>query len=193
MPSALARVLTTSMVCGWQASETKKIFRSIFDAVAHRHGFGGGGGFVEQGGVGDVQAGQVDDHGLEIQQGFEAALGDFGLVRRVLGVPAGIFEDVALDDRRGDAVVIAHADERAKNLVLRCDFFERGEHFVFAFGCRQGKRTIETDLRRNGFINECIEAWMPKQVEHLTSLFGIGSNVPIWKIGGVGKWTRGGL
>ncbi len=71
-----------------------------FEAVAHGHGFGGGGAFVEQRGVGDVQAGEVGDHGLEIEQGFEAALGDFGLVRGVLGVPAGVFEDVALDDRR---------------------------------------------------------------------------------------------
>ena len=45
-------------------------------------------------------AGQVADHRLEIQQRFEPALGNLGLIRRVLRVPAGIFQDVALDDRR---------------------------------------------------------------------------------------------
>ena len=70
--------------------------------MAHGHGFGGGGGFIEQGSVGDFEAGEIDDHGLEIQQGFESALRNFGLVRRVLGVPAGIFEDVALNHGRRD-------------------------------------------------------------------------------------------
>src|ERR1700744_1097483 len=66
--------------------------------VAHAHGFAGGGGFVEHAGVGHGEGGEVGDHGLEIEEGFEAALGDFGLVGGVLGVPAGVFEDVAEDD-----------------------------------------------------------------------------------------------
>ena len=44
---------------------------------------------VEQRGVGDVEAGQVGDHGLEIEQRLQPALGDLGLVGRVGGVPAG--------------------------------------------------------------------------------------------------------
>ena len=77
------------------------------------------------------------DHRLEIQQRFEAALGNLGLIRRVLRVPAGIFQNVALDDRRRDAIVIAHADERAENLVLRRDGFQFGKRFKFAL--RGGK------------------------------------------------------
>ena len=87
--------------------------------MEHGHRLGGGGRFVEQRGVGDVEAGQVGDHGLEIEQRFEPALRDLRLVGRVGGVPAGIFEDVALDDRRRDRVVIALADEGAEDLVLR--------------------------------------------------------------------------
>lgn len=37
-------------------------------ALAEGHGLGGGSRFVEQGGVGDRQAGQVADQGLEVQQ-----------------------------------------------------------------------------------------------------------------------------
>ncbi len=37
------------------------------DAAGHGHGFGGSGGFVEQGGVGELQTGEVDDHLLEVQ------------------------------------------------------------------------------------------------------------------------------
>ena len=76
---------------------------------------------------------------------------------------------------------------------MRSDFFQRGKHFVFAFGGRKGKRAIETDLRRNGFVDESFEAGMAKQIEHLRSLIGVGSDVAIRKIGGVGKGIRSGL
>ena len=114
------------------------MFRPSLSRVAQGHGLGGGGGFVEQRGVGDVQAGQVDDHGLEVQQRFEPALGDFGLVGRVGGVPAGVLQHVALNDGGRDAVVVAHADVGAEDLVLGGDFLQRRQHFVLAAG--SGKR-----------------------------------------------------
>ena len=77
------------------------------EAMAHGHGFGGGRAFVEQRGVRNVHACQVDHHGLKIQERFQAALGYLGLIRSVLGVPAGVLEYVPLDDRRSDAIVIA--------------------------------------------------------------------------------------
>ena len=65
----------------------------------HRHRFRGRGGLVEQRSIRDLHAGQVDHHGLEIQQGFQTTLRDLGLIGRVGGVPARIFEDIALDYR----------------------------------------------------------------------------------------------
>ena len=79
-------------------------------AIAERHGFGGGGGFVEERGVGDVEAGQIADHGLEVEEGLQTSLGDLGLVGRVLGDPARVLEDVALDGGRNDGVVVAESD-----------------------------------------------------------------------------------
>ena len=126
---------------------------TFFDSGAHGHGFGGGGGFVEERGIGDFESGEIDDHGLEIQKRFEAALGNFCLIGGVLSVPTGIFEDVPLNHRRGDAVVIAHADEGTIDLILGSDFFQRCKDFIFAFGGGEGKWAIETDLRRNGFVD----------------------------------------
>ncbi len=40
----------------------------FLDAMAHGHGLGGGSGFVEERGVGDLQAGEVADHRLEIEE-----------------------------------------------------------------------------------------------------------------------------
>jgi len=71
----------------------------IFFVVKHVHGLSGCGAFVQQTGIGDGQSGQVTNHRLEIEQAFEAALRDFRLVGRVLGVPTRIAEQVAQNDR----------------------------------------------------------------------------------------------
>ena len=71
--------------------------------LRHRHGLGRGGALIEQRGIGELEAGQVDDHLLEIEQRFEPALADFGLVGRVGRVPAGIFQHIAQDHLGRDA------------------------------------------------------------------------------------------
>lgn len=49
------------------------------------------------------------------------ALGDLGLVGRVLSVPAGVLQQVAQDDGGQVGVVVAHADEGLGHLqVLKC-------------------------------------------------------------------------
>ena len=76
-------------------------------AARHGHGFGGGGGFVEQGGAGQLEAGEVDTHLLEVQQRFQTALRHFGLIGRVGGVPAWIFQHIAQNHIRQAGGVVA--------------------------------------------------------------------------------------
>ncbi len=71
--------------------------------VTERHRFRGSRGFIEQRRVRDVERRQIRDHRLEIQERFEPALGDLGLVWRVSGVPTGVLENVPLNHRRRDA------------------------------------------------------------------------------------------
>jgi hypothetical protein len=78
-------------------------------ALGQRHRFGRGGGFIEQRGVGDIEPGEIADHGLEVEQRFQPALADLRLIRRIGGVPGRIFQDVALDHRRQDGAGIALA------------------------------------------------------------------------------------
>ena len=47
---------------------------ALLEPVAHHHRLSGGGAFVEHGGVGDLEAREVADEGLEIEQRLEAAL-----------------------------------------------------------------------------------------------------------------------
>ena len=69
----------------------------LADPFDQRHRLGGGRRLVKQRRIGDLESGEVADHGLEVQQGLEATLGDLRLIGRVGGVPARILEDVALD------------------------------------------------------------------------------------------------
>ena len=102
--SARARVCTTSSVCGSTSSATKNTLLLLLPMrMRQRHRLGRGGGLVEHRRVGDGHAGEVGDHGLEVEQRFHAALRDLGLVGRVGGVPGRVLEDVAQDDARRDA------------------------------------------------------------------------------------------
>ena len=105
-----------------------------------RHRLGGGGRLVEHRRVGDRHAGQVADHGLEVDQRFHAALRDLGLVGRVGGVPGRVLEHVAQDDAGRVRAVVALADEALEDLVLRRDAAQLGERLGLAERRRQAHR-----------------------------------------------------
>ena len=109
----------------------KKCFSIWYYSVAKCHRFGSGRRFVQHGSVRDVERRQIKDHLLEVQQRFESPLCDFRLVRRVSGIPARVFKNVALNDRRRDAVVIASPDKRPREFVLLCNRPQFSQRFDF--------------------------------------------------------------
>ena len=121
MPSGSARVCMTAMRLRQDVGvdDEDRVGRRLAGAAHQGHRLGGRGALVEQRGAGDRQAGQVADHGLEVEQRLEPALGDLRLVRRVGGVPGGVLQHVAPDHRRGDRAVVAEADHRGQHLVAR--------------------------------------------------------------------------
>src|SRR5699024_12700336 len=98
---------------------------------------GDGGGVIGEGGVGDVETGEVLDDLLEVQQRLEPTLGDLGLVRGVGGVPGGVLDEVAADDGRGDRVKVALADELGAHDVLAGQVAQIGEAVVFGAAGRE--------------------------------------------------------
>jgi hypothetical protein len=60
---------------------------------------------------------------LVVEERFEAALGDFGLVGCVGAVPTRILKDGPTEDRRCDGSVISEADEGTERFVLGEDLF----------------------------------------------------------------------
>ena len=122
------------------------------------HRFGGSGRFVQEGGVGDFHAGEVDDHGLEIQQGFEAALGNLGLVGRVGGIPTRILQNVALDHGRGGRRVVALADVGGKHLV----FLAQGIHMAQVVTFTHGWSHIECRFVADGIRNRLVDQFVDR-------------------------------
>lgn len=107
-------------------------------APAQRHRFGGGGALVQQRCVRNVQPGDFRHHRLVVEQRLESALSDFRLVRCVLRRPAGILENVAHNRVRHMAIVVAHADVRAPDLIAFGNLVGAFDQFVFVL-----KITIE--------------------------------------------------
>ena len=102
--------------------------------MGHRHGLGGGGGLVKQRCIGQLHAGQIHHHLLEVQQGFHPALTDLGLIGRIGGIPAGVFQHVAQDHARQHRAVIAHAQHGNEDLVSPGHLAQIGKRHALALG-----------------------------------------------------------
>jgi hypothetical protein len=145
--------------------------------AGQEHGFGGGGGFVEEAGAGDGQAGEVGAHGLEVQERFEAALGDLGLVGRVRGVPGGVLQDVAADDGGGVGAVVAQADHGAGGPVLGGEVGELGLGPGLGDRGGEGEAVRGADEGGHAGVHERVEAGLPDGLEHGVLVGGAGADV----------------
>ncbi len=152
-------------------------------AAGQRHGLRRGRGLVEQRGAGDVQPGQVADHGLEVQEGLEASLRDLGLVGRVGGVPAGVLQQVAPDDRRGDRVVVAEPDHRGQHLVAGGERPQLGDGLGLARRLGQVERTLRADRPGDGQGDEVGDGLVAHGLQHARLVGVRRSDVP----GGEGR------
>jgi hypothetical protein len=133
----------------------------------HVHGLGRRRRFVEQRGARHVEPAQIHHHGLEVEQRLEAALGNFGLVGRVGRVPAGIFQDVALDHRRQDGVGVAHADVGAHAAVAAAEAAQLGQGFVLGQRGRKVERTAGADRLGHGLPDHFVERGGAHHAQHL--------------------------
>ncbi len=151
-------------------------------ALCERHRFAGGGRLVEQRRIGDLHAGQIRHHRLKIEQCFEAALRNLGLIRRVGGVPGRVLENVAQDHFRRMRAVVALPDKAAIHLVLTRDRPNLRQRLFFIDRNRQCKRRTELDGRRHDGIDQRIERSCADDGEHLGDLSVVRPDVPRMKI-----------
>jgi len=181
-------------------------FRLVDGSVGEEDGLSGGGALVEEGGVGDLHPGEFEDHGLEVEEGFESALGDLGLVGGVGAVPAGILDDVAAEHGGRDGAVVAESDQGAAGLILGEDFFEFRQGGGFRAGGGKVRRRGGGEAGREGRLDEIFERLEAEKGEHLLLVFFGGAEVAGEKgeilghgrgggggfVGGRGLFWRGG-
>ena len=172
------------------------IFFAAGHGVRHGHGFGRGRTLVEQGGVGDRQTREVGDHRLVSQQRFEPALGDFRLVRGVLGIPARIFQDVAQDHRRHDASVVTLADERTQHFIATGQRTQPAQRLVFPEGAGrietlELEQRLAVDRRRHGLVDQLGHRADTNGAQHGFDRGGAGAQMAADKSIGRGE-RRGG-
>ena len=153
------------------------------------HRFGGRGGFVEEGGVGDRKGGEVGDHRLEVEQRLEPALRDLGLVRGVGRVPARVLDDVALDHLRGEGMVVPHPDIRPVQLVLGGEAAQRLEHLPLGPARRQRERPAQPDVVGHDGVDEGVERVVAEGAEHGPGFVGAGPHVT--GLEAIGRGERG--
>ena len=67
--------------------------RRFRHSLCHDHRLGGGGRLVQEGGIGEIETGEVHHHLLEVQECFQPALADLRLIGRIGGVPARAFPE----------------------------------------------------------------------------------------------------
>jgi len=157
---------------------------AVPDAARHGHGLGGGCCLVEQRGIREVHGREIGDHGLEIEHGFEAPLRDFRLVGRVGGVPAGIFEDVAADDRRGEAGGISHADVGGERGVVGDNSGQIFEGRFLRAGGGKVQRTVHPQTVRDTGLEKFLHRGKPESREHFARFRVRGSDMAFGEGGG---------
>src|SRR5690606_7811273 len=118
------------------------------------------------GGVGDLHAGQVGAHLLEVHQRFHAALRALRLVGRVGRVPGRVLADVAQDHLRRVGAVVALADEAAEDLVLPGDGADAGQRLFFGQAAAQRERVGGLDGRRDDGVGQGLERVVADGLEH---------------------------
>ena len=158
---------------------------AALDVVTKRHRLGGSGGLVEQGGVGNLHPGEVANHRLEIQKRLETALRDLGLIGRVGGIPAGIFENVSSD--HGGRVRAVDADAK----VVRGDFVLRHDRTEVSKGLFLGARggelqvVFKPDRSGNGFVDQGVDGRHANSGAHGFDFLGVGADMAVGKCGHV--------
>jgi hypothetical protein len=149
----------------------------LTDSSTQRHRLGRSGRLVEKRSPSRGQPGQVGDQGLEVDQRLEPALGDFGLVWGVRGVPARILQNPAQDDRRGDGVVVAETDHRREDAVAPGQLTQLRQGLVLAECGRQRQSRGGVNRGGDGGGGELLSAAVADDSEHLRLLIGRGSDV----------------
>ena len=150
---------------------------ALVDTFEQGHGLGRRGGLVEHGGVGKLHAGQVHHQLLVGQQRLQTALGNLRLIGRVGGVPARIFQHVALDDGGGVGAVVAHADKAAADAVAPGKLTQPCQHIDFPLRSAQVHGPAAPYPLGHGGVDQGLRALITQRQRHFLLLGRCGADM----------------
>ena len=150
--------------------ETVGVFQ-LAGAFGQRHRFGSRGGFVQQRGGRQIQTGQIQGQGLEVQQRLKTALGYFWLIRGISGVPTWIFQHVAQDHRRRQHRAVAHTDIGFVALILRGNRLQFGQRLMFSCRIAHRRRRRQLNVCRHNLLDQRAERACAHRFQQLLLLF----------------------
>ena len=139
------------------AIDEKGVGLALRHPSCHRHRLRRCGGLVEERGVGELHAGEVHHHLLEVEQRLQTALTDLGLIGGVRGVPARVLEHVALDDARHHRAVVPHAHHADEHPVALAHPARGGHQLPFAHRRRQVEGLVVADLLGHRLVDQRLE------------------------------------
>ena len=147
----------------------------------HEHGLCGCGGFIQQGCVGNFHPGEIANHGLKIQESLQPTLGNLGLVRRVLGVPTRVLQNISKNDPRRQGSIIAGSDIAPKDFVLVTDPTQLGQHFLLGHRGRKIHRPMASNASRDRFCHQAFQIGRSNRLEHVFQCLLVDADMPAYK------------
>ena len=144
--------------------------------LGHGHRLGRRRRLIQKARVGHRQAGQIADHGLEVQQSLQPPLRNLGLIGGIGGVPGRIFQNIPLDGGRGDGAVIALTDQAGHHPVFRRHLAHFRQQRMFGQR-RPAERRGLPDRGGHRLGDQLVEVLHADGLEHLGHFRGAGADM----------------
>ena len=149
--------------------------------VHHDSCFSYCGCLIQQGGVCNLQAGQLHHGVLEVQQSLQTALRNLSLVRGVRSVETGVFQNVTAQNSGSYSIVVSGTNHLGKNLILRSVAGNLCLSLMLRQRSGQLQLAVKANLGGNDSVHQRIQGRVSQGFEHLLCVCGTGAEMTINK------------
>ena len=136
---------------------------------------------IQQGGVCNLQAGQLHHSVLEVQQSLQTALRNLSLVRGVRSVETGVFQNVTAQNRGSYCIVVSGTNHLGENLILRSIAGNLCLSLMLRQRSRQLQFAVKANLGGDNSVHQRIQGRVSQGFEHLLCVCGTGAEMTINK------------
>ena len=136
---------------------------------------------IQQGGVCNLQAGQLHHGVLEVQQSLQTTLRNLSLVRGVRSIETGVFQNVTAQNRGSYCIVVSGTNHLGENLILRSIAGNLCLSLMLRQRSRQLQFAVKANLGGDDSVHQRIQGRVSQGFEHLLCVCGTGAEMTINK------------